>query len=81
VEFFDGDNAFFACRQFVYGVDAMKSVWFAYIALIAVVVAAIAAVVASGLGAPALTVVPWSAGSFVVTFGLGFTVYNYFRTP
>jgi hypothetical protein len=59
----------------------IKPLWFAYIALVAVVVAAIAAIVGAGLGAPALVVVPWSSGSFVVTLGLGIAVYNFFRTP
>lgn len=61
------------------GGGAMKSMWFAFIALTAVMVAAIAAVVASGLGAPALMVVPWTAASFVTTLGLGFTVYHFFH--
>ena len=59
----------------------MKSVWFAYIVLTSVVFAAIAAMVASALGAPPLTVLPWTAATFAATLGMGFTAYHFFRTP
>lgn len=81
-EFFAGSSV--VLRNFprlVRGGDAVKNMWFAFIVLAAVLIAAIAAAIAAGLRAPALTVVAWSAGSFVVTLVTGLTVYDFLTKP
>lgn len=68
--------------RLVRGGDAMtRSVWLAYVVLAAMVAAAIAAVVAVSLSASGIVAIPWSAGSFVVTFGLGITAYDFLNKP